>query len=474
MKVMHWIHFIMKNITLLFTLFLSLLITACGGGASSNSNEINVDLPIVLKTENFITQFGITWYFDKPYPTGQFANGDYYVVGPVKIVGINPPSALSNGRTINGSMINPSPLDGLTQGYDSATYTREKPADFDANMNVARPNNQDLSDSNPLVVPVNSSLVSSISHPEAGVTKSQLQGASILTVLGSAPPEGSFRPAYSAPDKSIRFNKSQIDYSLFKSLTPASNTPSLATVERYFERPWLDHVPGYKGDYIHPIDNMHDYGRENATSIGTGALMLNLNFTNSEKETLAIRFIQIGIDMHGIIEAGGKANWTPGGGHASGRKLPILMAGHLLNYNAMKNIGQRTDVLFGEDAQTFYVSQTDIDNTHAENWDPDVRRGPAERYTLTDIGLPEWGIEHQTHPWYDNKAWSAYYRRCCTGNAWGGMILTVHIMGLKTSWNHDALFDYQDRYMNTEAFGDWHRAWSNFQESMWDTYRSNY
>ncbi|HEC04213.1 MAG TPA: hypothetical protein ENI81_11825, partial [Phycisphaerales bacterium] len=71
-----------------------------------------------------VSQFGITWTFDRDYVVGQFANGDYWVVGPVTIVGINPASVESAGRWINGSMINPSPRFVRKQGYDSAMYGR--------------------------------------------------------------------------------------------------------------------------------------------------------------------------------------------------------------------------------------------------------------------------------------------------------------------------------------------------------------
>ena len=37
-----------------------------------------------------LSQYGITFTFDKDYPTGQFANGDYWVVGPVTITRITP------------------------------------------------------------------------------------------------------------------------------------------------------------------------------------------------------------------------------------------------------------------------------------------------------------------------------------------------------------------------------------------------
>jgi uncharacterized repeat protein (TIGR02543 family) len=48
-------------------------------------------------------------------------------------------------------------------------------------------------------------------------------------------------------------------------------------------------------------------------------------------------------------------------------------------------------------------------------------------------------------------------------------------MGAKELWNHDALFDYMDRYMQVEAAqghrGHWMRQWNRFTEDMWDYYR---
>ena len=37
-----------------------------------------------------VSQWGITWTFDGDYTTGQYANGDYWVVGPVNITAITP------------------------------------------------------------------------------------------------------------------------------------------------------------------------------------------------------------------------------------------------------------------------------------------------------------------------------------------------------------------------------------------------
>ena len=129
-----------------------------------------------------------------------------------------------NGRTINGSMINPSPRLGQTQGYDSAAYGRyARPGNFDPSMNVARPNNDQLSKSNPLVLQPNCSLVSVESTLQAN-DRTQLKAAAVLTVLDSPAKEGNFRRPYSGTDKTIRFNKEQLDHSLLASLKPLATS----------------------------------------------------------------------------------------------------------------------------------------------------------------------------------------------------------------------------------------------------------
>jgi hypothetical protein len=430
--------------------------------------------------QNQISQFGITWTFDKDYTVGQFANGDYWVVGPVTIVKIQPVSAELNGRMMNGSMINPSPKLGQTQAYDSAAYGRyARPGNFEPSLNAARPNNSQLSKSNPLVLQPGSSLVSTESTLSANES-TQLKSAAVLTVLGNPAKEGSFRPSYSGTDKTVRFNKEQLDYSLLANLKPVPGTPRLAEVERYFERPWIDHIPLWPAAALHPTDNMPPYGREIATQVGVGALVLNLNFTNAKKEKLLVRYVQLGIDLYGIVQDGGEKNWTGMGGHASGRKWPILFAGLVLNDPNMKNIG-RTDipdygpahpeyVHFGEDDQTFYVTQTDVEATHGSLWGPDRRDAQKIPYEQEDIGLPEWGIVHANGPERSNKFWVTAYRQV-SSPGWGGFVLAAHVMKAKDLWNHDALFDYKDRYMQIET--QW-RQTSRFVLSMWNTYRKNY
>jgi hypothetical protein len=190
--------------------------------------------------------------------------------------------------------------------------------------------------------------------------------------------------------------------------------------------------------------------------------------------------VQVGIDLYGVLTNGGQNNWIGQGGEASGRFPMILLAGIVLNDTAMTNVGQLATVnggqyRFGELEQTFYVTQADINRVHNYYGAAQDDHGvPFVQYSQSDLNLPEWGITHIIYPNADNKSWGASYRTCCTANSWAGYILASRIMGIRSLWFHDAIFDYQDRYMSTEAVGQWTRSWDSFTASMWDTYRAAY
>ena len=429
-----------------------------------------------------LQQFGITWEFDNYYSVGQFANGDFWVLGPVVIIAIEPRSTLVGDRIMNGSMVNPSPLN-TKQGYDNQMPSNT----YDPQLNVAL----NVSAENTLTLQPHSSLVSTISiEVRLHSNDTHLLSAAVLTVLPSPAPAGSFRPPYCGSDKTPRLNKSMLDYSPLRRLPPVPQTPTLEGVEAMFAAPWIDHRPGWSQRYMHPRNNMSEYGREIHRDIGIGGLMLHLDFTPQQKEKLLIRYVQLGIDLYGIVQAGGY--WSNDGGHAGGRKWPILLAGLVLNDPGMKSIGQKSGdylysngygpgncppdyVHFGEDDQTFYVSALDVSLTNGPTWNPDSRDAERIPYTEADIGLPEWGIRHSTHPHMSNKYLSTKYRGVagCTFN--GTALAALLTPEAKALWNHDAYFDYTDRYMVLTAPGGEHstgvRSWSAFTANMWDTYR---
>ncbi|GAB4158594.1 MAG: hypothetical protein Fur0037_26080 [Planctomycetota bacterium] len=438
--------------------------------AQRNANPLGIgstnalELVIGAGTRNLsrIDRHGITWTFDREYPVGRFCNGDWWVVGPVAIVSISPATAVSNGRTVNGSMVNPTP--GQENGYDSQL------AGYSDSRNAAR----GVAPSNPLVLQPGTSLISAISQLDPLPNSvARLRTAAVLTVVGAEPPADAFRPPYAGTDKAVRFREAQLDYGVLARLAPASGAPSMAAAAALFERVWLDHVPDWQSRYLHPVENMRDYGRDLAADTGTGALMLNCDFPDAEKRDLFVRMVQLGIDEFGNLVNG--CHWVGDGGHGSGRKFPILLAGRALGDAAMLAVGQNYDSYysgpqgpnpsyFGEDSQTFYVTETS----------PGVFDWGYGNYRAADRGLPEWGIRHSYRPELDSSDWNnPAYRTCCTANAWIGYCLAARVMGLQQAWNHPAWFDYMDRFAAREPSG-WTRAWKPWHGAMWDAYRGQF
>jgi hypothetical protein len=467
----------------------------------------------IAALQSSVTQYGITWMFDKAYEVGQYVTGDYWVVGPVKVVSITNSwhtHGFSPTADQDGSMVNP-PTTG-TQGYDNTVNG------YTASLNVGKSIRAGI----PLNLAANSSLVSTVSwlyssetntepgcpsfNGGTGTPRPVLRDGAVLTCVATAPAAGSFRPPYCGNDKTAKYTKADLNYSLLGNLTPPPVYPQVTILENAFARPWLDHFNGYMGGFVHPSENMPQYGQDMSNLMGEVALALHLDFSklpgSPSKEKTLIGLVQWGIDLKAIVDNGGF--WECNGGHASGRKWPILFAGLMLNDTGMKNIGQKSGdylysgsygagneppdyVYFGEDDQTFYVKDADIYPTPYERheksgfvWyghgNPGKKKDYLE-YESKHKGLPEWGIRHATDPNRDGLDWgNASYRTCCTGGAWGGFVLAAHIMNATSLWNHDALFDYVDRYIEIETK---EKGLTSAQDRLfvvytWNTYRKQY
>ena len=265
--------------------------------------------------------------------------------------------------------------------------------------------------------------------------------AAVLTIVAADPGSGTFRPPYTGQAQNNSYNISSVDRSLLLNLNKVSTTPDINTIADYFERPWIDFLGGWNGRHIHPDNNMPEFAREMAIYVSTGALMLNLDFTETQKEKLLIRYIQLGLDFWGIVQAGGTRNWMPDGAHAGGRKWPILFAGIMLNNAELKNIGTGDGsgiAYFGEDAQTFYVTQSEIDISNSAAWTPDPRSQYAQSYTSAFMNMPEWGIRHATEPNRSDAAWDTPYRHTAA-IGWPGYVLTARLMGVMNLWGASGL-----------------------------------
>lgn len=423
-------------------------------------------MPATTTWVTTLSQFGITYTFAQPVRAGQFANGDWFVVGPASLVDMQPACTTLNGRVLHGAMIDPNPA-VRDHGYDTDLYGPGNSALYHANLNVAL----GLSTASPLVLQPNHSLIKVVSNTDPSLLP-QIRTCSVLTCLAEAPPADSFRPPYAGTDHQVVYDTTMLDWNTLGALAPASGQPHIATEAAKFERPWLDHCPGWVSRYMHPIENMQDYGRDFTADYGQAALLCNLNVTQAERRLLLIRLVQIGIDFWGNVRNG--CRWEGVGGHGSGRKLPILFAGKVLhdpdmlavgqNYRSYRNLNGTWVGCFGEDCQTFYVEQTSASQI---NWG-------YGSYSTAELGLAEWGFSHVDWPNNDHEPWSYdSYRRCCTANAWISEVLVARVMGLVTAWNHAPLFAYMDRYTQVEPHG-WTREWLPWTGAMWDLHRPNY
>ena len=426
-----------------------------------------------------VTQYGITWKFDKAYPVGQFVTGDWWVVGPVKVVSVTPTagpaaedakvdikkgvwgdtSLRNDSRMRNGSMV--VRRAGSRQGYDSRSAT------YDPQLSVKFP----------CVLEPNQSLISTISHTSLPADnfcqkimwskekKSQcaLKAAAVLTCLPAAPPADAFRPPYAGSEKPI-YRAKDLKWELLLKLQPAGEVPSWEDFERYFQRPWLDHLSSWAQQELNPTENQPNYGREHARLESMAGLMLHLDVPRERKEKLLIGLVQYGIDLSGVAKVGGDWNW--GGGHSSGRKWPILFASLMLGDAKLRDLPETA--VFHEDAQTYYgkgwFGQTVL-------WQMITHHGPRQPYE-----------EKPPEQWEQWDKTSEGYRCCCNARAWIGTALAAELMKAKKLWNHDAFFDYCDRWMRpddpyAEKRGQHKRPKDEtttldpFVDAMWRAYR---
>jgi hypothetical protein len=405
---------------------------------------------VKVQRANQISQYGITWKFDRDYPVGQFVNGDWWVVGPVTVVSVTPgpspapPNEVNdlgvnswgdtglqdNKDRRNGSMV--VMTSGPSQGYDSRGIT------YDPKASITFP----------YQLPVNRSLISSIS--EVAVPNTVMHGdlmwqdektsvnvmktAAILTSLPEAPPPDAFRPTYVGANKQI-FRTSDLQWDRLLNL-PMDATqypvPPFEQYERYLERPWIDHMNGtWEGQYLVPVDNQSAYGREFARIVGTASLLLNTNATQEQKRRLLYNLVQYGIDLHGMVGVG--AVFNEGGGLTSGRKWPLLFTGLMLDDPSF--IPSTQTSVFHEDAQTYYGQ-----GWYGQKALWQIVMHHATRQPYQEKPPAEWDEWDQT---------SEDYRICCTVRAWVGEGLAALLMGAKAEWDHNAFFDALEDWMRT-------------------------
>jgi hypothetical protein len=410
-----------KRISLLFLVFATVanLVDDAAGATTSSAS---------------VSEHGITWTFSKEHTVGRFVNGEWWVLGPVTIVKIDPAAAVLDDRDVSGSMLNPvnPSLGKAKHGLEG----RGRPGGhYRDSLNVAK--------QLPLTINGNSSLLSVGHQPDMSNTKLYLRTAAVLTVVDQVPPSGSFRPPYCGTEKPL-FNVNQLNFGVFRNLPRVGSAPDIASMAKgNITRLRVDllGVGGAQANSELCYPEANNYGRELSRVHNAAILALNLDYPESSKRELLIPLVQRGIDIYGAIQAG--FSWHADGGHRSGRKIPLYAAGkalgdsrilHFVNTDAYRSeaVGGTTIAdydRFQEGQQHFIVGDIDIAT-------------PA--YDESQRGLPEWkhrattsDRKKQTSP----VPWNEGYRRM-NGSVNTSAVLAMTLMGDRSVWNDEAMFRY--------------------------------
>ncbi len=432
-------------------------------------------LSVLSEAAKTVSYFNATWTVSEDRPTGVFANGEPWVVGPVTLVSVTPNNNSTWDESFPGE---PGPNSGsmrvtvpsTLQGYctkSKAIPGWDQSKIYVSSLDLSRTANL------PAVLLPGEMLMTSTGQAEVGDVRSCINEICVLTVLFEAPPAGSFRPAlFSTSPRVVEYNKSDINYSILKNFTPVAATPPRADIEaRLPPLPWFEFDTTWLQSSFGPANNFatdgsirypssaSGYGREIASKWSAIALWLNTSNTQEIKEKSMIQTIQCGLDIASFIRHGG--SFPSDGGHKVGRKFPMLLTGLALNnLEILAMAGDMENPRFSEDQSTFFVQQSDVGRA--------VNGGLDAQYLQTDVGVAEWGIKHFGYPLADDRRWpeeGGPYYRDVTWPAMVGSVLAIELMGQQAAWNHPAAFAYNERYGNKRGIG------SGFEGQMWTRYK---
>jgi hypothetical protein len=274
-----------------------------------------------------------------------------------------------------------------------------------------------------------------------------LRTASVLTVLAEAPPDLGktvFRPPYFSTKKP-EYSTTDLRTDLLPSYAATPGAPTLENELQRFQRVHLDHKQDWTGAFLHPTENMAEYGSSVSIENAEGALRLMLDDSLEDKNDLLIAYVQLGIDLYQMLKNG--QTWPANGGHGEGRKLPIAFAAVLLDESEMKDaVSNAGTEAFGENGGMYFSEQADTvlwgqgDYTEEMYWENLVfdtgSRTLSDPYRMVDGG----------HRPGDS------YQFCCTSMPYKEHATAAYLFPeIAAIWNYDPFFEYVERWVEEGA-----------------------
>lgn len=406
-----------KWLLLVFMLFFSVGLKALECSKITTTSSANADNTI-------------SYIFDKAYPCGQFANGDWWVSPQKKgeAVVIEEMTPLTFYGS-NGFMINP--VAPNKQAYDNRGISFDKdsiktlPVKIDYPASIIKVKSLDSYDNKTKCRPC-------------------LSYASVLTVLTEPLVNSSlfFRPGYYGTNK-VLF---QVNADVWKKKLSnrqfrfkSRNTPDISKIIKRYQHVQLEALEDWGADALHPKDNIPNYGASIATDNAESFLRFlvdDFDLKDPDHLSAFINYLQMSVDFYSLASNG--FNWKENGGHTNGRKLPLVMGAFFIDDNKFRQALSKS--VFSEDQQIYFSKKTNqvlygVECTEEVYWRSVVaRKGDRtckDPYELIDGGGAEVG---------------GAYQWCCTIKPWTYTAAVLRIMKLEGIWNNDNIFSYVKRW----------------------------
>jgi hypothetical protein len=380
-----------------------------------------------------LSQYGVTWSFDRGYRYGQFATGDWWVVpdhpnGEVVITAITPDG--ESGR--HGFQVNPVAL----QAFDARAY------DYNAQLQPALPLHLQGGASIVKAVSKGASTSCVYNQWESCV----LSTVAVLTVLREPPVNSVFRPPYWGTEKPL-YRADLVDPTRLPSVGALPGAPTITSFTAQLARVQFD-PPGWRRRSIHPELNLPNYGGDIGRRSSEAVLRLMLNDAPSEKLPLLLNVIQYGIDISGLVRAG--QYYPAAGGHGNGRKLPLAVAAVMLSDSGLMDLVSDAPAgAYSEDGG-FVLSAGGVPifghdhstSLEANYWNVLVDYNASGSRVVAD---PYRYIDGGHRP-------LTSYQALCFGPEKGAALALILYPELRQIWNNDDFIRYVDRMVSV---GGW-------------------
>lgn len=401
-----------------------------------------------------LSQHGITWTFDDVHQVGQFITGDYWVLGPVTITGIDPPLSASGAGHRNGTMIN---AVSDRQGLDGYRHPLYGAIQYDERLNI------EAGDGLPVTVEAGNSVISAIGRNEDARDQRFtpiLRAVAVLTVVSEPPPADAFRPPYTGRSKPIhRWRDVQANLSRLPDRLPVSDVPSSYDYIDRLRGPWaLLSVPGWQARFMHASGNLPDYHREVGRLLGQSAVLVTMK-THNRMEILK-HLIQIGIDYHAVGQTmqGTAAQW----------QWPVIFAGIMLGDASMRDVyltgdrhpdnrtrGQMHLYRLPGENRSAVESAIVPGGENMTTWTGDTAAWrqstrSADCYHQEHLHPTEWSAVTERQSCPQSLHTRETYRRI-NSPVYALMALAASAMGERDRFHRsDLYFDYAERWMNED------------------------